>query len=46
MNEIFSFFWQKKKFWLMPVLVILIIIGFLGIVAASSALSPFIYPLF
>jgi Tfp pilus assembly protein PilX len=46
MKELFSFLWQKKKFWLIPVIIILVIIGFLGVVAAGSALSPFVYPLF
>ncbi|MFV8281343.1 DUF5989 family protein [Christiangramia marina] len=46
MKELFSYLWQKKKFWLLPVIIILVVIGFLSIVAASSALSPFVYPLF
>ncbi|MDA8640719.1 DUF5989 family protein [Flavobacteriaceae bacterium] len=46
MRELFEFLWSKKKFWLMPVIVVLLLIGFLIVFAGSSALSPFIYTLF
>ena len=46
MRELFQFLWSKKKFWLMPVIIVLLIIGFLIVFAGSSALSPFIYTLF
>lgn len=46
MNELFQFLWSKKKFWLIPVIVVLLLIGFLIVYAGSSALSPFIYTLF
>ncbi len=43
-------FWQftkeRKKWWLFPIILILIIIGFVIVFAANSALSPFIYSLF
>ena len=46
MRELFEFLLSKKKFWLMPVIVVLLSIGFLIVFAGSSALSPFIYTLF
>ena len=46
MKELFQFLWFKKKFWLIPVIVVLLLIGFLIVFAGSSALSPFIYTLF
>ena len=46
MRELFEFLWSKKKFWLIPVIVVLLLIGFLIVFAGSSALSPFIYTLF
>jgi competence protein ComGC len=46
MKELFEFLWSKKKFWLIPVVVVLLIIGFLVVYVGSSALSPFIYTLF
>tara|TARA_B100000963_G_scaffold51636_1_gene39822 strand:- start:6273 stop:6413 length:141 start_codon:yes stop_codon:yes gene_type:complete len=46
MKELFQFLWSKKKFWLFPVVIILLLIGFLIVFAGSTALSPFIYTLF
>lgn len=46
MKELFQFLWSKKKFWLIPVIIVLLLIGFLIVYAGSSALSPFIYTLF
>ncbi|MFN4762621.1 DUF5989 family protein [Gillisia sp. Q332] len=46
MKELATFLWERKKFWMIPVIVILVLIGFLVLVAGSSALSPFIYTLF
>lgn len=46
MKELFQFLWNKKKFWLIPVIVVLLLIGFMIVFASSSALSPFIYTLF
>tara|TARA_B110000967_G_scaffold206572_1_gene253615 strand:- start:1138 stop:1287 length:150 start_codon:yes stop_codon:yes gene_type:complete len=43
-------FWQflkiRKKYWLLPVLVILAIFGGLLVLSQGSALSPFIYTIF
>ena len=46
MKEIFRYLITKKKYWLIPVIIILFLIGFLIVFASSSALSPFIYTLF
>jgi hypothetical protein len=46
MKELAAFLMERKKFWMIPVIVILVLIGFLVLVAGSSALSPFIYTLF
>jgi hypothetical protein len=37
---------QNKKFWLAPIVIVLVTIGVLLVVAGSSALAPFIYTLF
>lgn len=43
-------FWQfmkvRKKFWLAPIIVVLLLLGFLIVFTQSSALAPFIYALF
>jgi hypothetical protein len=45
-GELFSFFWSNKKWWLVPMLVSLFLIGGLIILAQSSAIAPFIYTFF
>jgi len=46
MKDLFQFLWAKKKFWLFPVVIVLLIIGVLMVYIGSTALSPFIYTLF
>ena len=46
MKELFNYLLENKKYWLIPVITILLLIGFLVVYAGSSALSPFIYSLF
>ena len=36
----------NKKYWLLPVIIVLVMIGALFVAAQSSALAPFIYSLF
>lgn len=45
-NELFSFFWNNKRWWLVPMLVVLFLLGALIVLAQSSAIAPFIYTLF
>ena len=45
-GELLSFFVSNKRWWLLPVLVSLFLIGALIVVAQSSAIAPFIYTLF
>ena len=44
--EFFSFLRARKKYWLLPVLVLMVLAGVLIILAQSSAVAPFIYTLF
>jgi hypothetical protein len=37
---------QRKKFWLLPILIVLISVGGLLVFAQGSALAPFIYTIF
>ena len=43
-------FWQfmrvRKKFWLLPIILMLLALGALMILSEGSALAPFIYALF
>lgn len=45
-GELFQFFWRNKRWWLIPVIVVLFLVGFILIFSQSSALGPFIYSLF
>ena len=44
--ELWAFMRERKKFWLLPVLVVLVGIGGLLIFAQGSVLAPFIYTIF
>ena len=46
LRDIWKYLLQNKKWWLLPLIITLFLVGFLLIVAASSALSPFLYSLF
>jgi uncharacterized membrane protein len=45
-GEIFRFFWQNKKWWLIPMLVVLLLFGILMVFATATGIGPFIYTLF
>jgi drug/metabolite transporter superfamily protein YnfA len=45
-GEFLGFLWERKLWWLIPMVVVLLVFGFLLIFAASSGLGPFIYTLF
>jgi hypothetical protein len=45
-SELWSFMRVRKKYWLMPVLVVLGIFGTLIVLSQGSAVAPFIYSLF
>jgi drug/metabolite transporter superfamily protein YnfA len=44
--ELWAFLRERKKFWLLPIVVIMLLFGVLMVFAESSALAPFIYTLF
>lgn len=46
LKDIWLFLKERKKFWLMPVILILILLGALLVFGGSSAIAPFIYSLF
>jgi hypothetical protein len=45
-REFFAFIRHEKKWWMIPLIVVLLAIGALILFASSSPLAPFIYPLF
>ncbi len=44
--EFVQFLGQQKKYWLIPIVVVLVALGALLVLAQSSAVGPFIYTLF
>ena len=44
--EFWSFLRVRKKFWLLPMLIMLILFGGLIVLAQGSAIAPFVYTLF
>ncbi len=45
-KELWGFLRERKKFWLLPVILILLVFGVLTVLTAGSAIAPFIYTLF
>ena len=46
MGEIWVYMRVRKKFWLLPIIVMLVAVGALLVFAQGSALAPFIYTIF
>jgi Family of unknown function (DUF5989) len=46
LTEFWRFLKVRKKFWLFPMLIMLVIFGGLIVLAQGSAIAPFIYTLF
>jgi hypothetical protein len=46
MIELWAFMKVRKKFWLLPILVIMVLVGALMVFAHGSVLAPFIYTIF
>jgi hypothetical protein len=45
-GELLSFLWQRKLWWLIPMMLVIVLFGVLLIFAQGSAVAPFIYTLF
>ncbi len=45
-GELLSFFVANKRWWMLPMICVLLLIGVLLVLAQSSAIAPFIYTLF
>jgi hypothetical protein len=46
MSELWELMRQNKKYWLAPIIIVLVLVGFLLVLAKGSAVAPFIYTLF
>ncbi|MDL0079066.1 DUF5989 family protein [Helicobacter zhangjianzhongii] len=45
-KELWVFLKERKKFWLFPVIVVMLFLGALIVLAKGSAVAPFIYTIF
>ena len=45
-RELFELVVMHKKYWMIPVLVVLLLLGLLIVLTANSAIAPFIYTVF
>ena len=46
LKDLWAFMLERKKFWLAPIILVMILLGALIVFAKGSALAPFIYTLF
>ena len=44
--DLWGFLRIRKKFWLLPIIIVLLLLGFLIIFTSGSAIAPFIYTIF
>ncbi len=46
LKDLFRFMLARKKFWLAPLIIVLLLLGVLIVIGGGSAMAPFIYTLF
>jgi len=46
LGELWLFMKERKKYWLVPIIVVMFLLGGLLVLAQGSAIAPFIYTLF
>ena len=45
-KEFWEFLRERKKYWLLPIILVLVIFGILIVLSQGSAVAPFIYTIF
>jgi len=46
LQDLWGFMRERKKFWLAPIILVMVLLGALIVVSQGSAVAPFIYTLF
>ena len=46
LNELWEFLRERKKFWLLPIIFVLLLMGGLIVLTQGTAVAPFVYTLF
>jgi len=45
-GELVNFFWSNNRWWMIPVIMLVLVFGVILILASNPAIAPFIYTLF
>ena len=45
-REMWAFMRERKKFWLLPIMIVMAVLSALLVLAQGSALAPFVYTIF
>jgi hypothetical protein len=46
LNDLWAFLRARRKFWLVPIVLVLVLLGALLVLGQGSAIAPFIYTIF
>ena len=46
LKEFWEFLTERKKYWLLPIIIVLALFGILIVLSQGSAIAPFIYTIF
>ena len=46
LKDLYDFLMERKKWWRIPIILALVLLGILMIFAESTAVAPFVYPMF
>ena len=46
LKDLWGFMKERKKFWLAPIIIVMLLLGALIVLTQGSAIAPFIYTLF
>jgi hypothetical protein len=46
LQDLWGFMRERKKFWLAPIIIVMVLLGALIVLSQGSAVAPFIYTLF
>ncbi|MGD9200915.1 MAG: DUF5989 family protein [Chitinispirillia bacterium] len=46
LRDLWQFLKERKKFWLLPIIIVLLLFGVLIVFTSGSAIAPFIYTIF
>jgi len=46
LRELWAFMKARKKFWMLPIIILMLVFGGLIVLAQGSAVAPFIYTIF